>query len=203
MIETITQNVINVRIKNGDTYTVHLGGCTEIESAAESGLPSVGDKIYWKGIRYSEKKSAYSYRGYKVTCFWFAINISILRQYKDKNIYNFINLEMRIAPYNYFEATTKYKYSEIFHHNQLHAIIYFFYLCSPIISSLALPEGPFPITNTNLPILIPKSRLKNLFFLFTFSKTLFISKFAIILIPSNSRPRKEKIKRKRSTLYLK
>ena len=69
MIETITQNVINVRGKNGDTYTVHLGGCTEIESAVETGIPSIGDKIYWKGIRYSEGKSAHDYRGYKVTCF--------------------------------------------------------------------------------------------------------------------------------------
>lgn len=34
-IEEITKNVIQVQSKTGDRYTVHLGGCTKIESVAE------------------------------------------------------------------------------------------------------------------------------------------------------------------------
>ncbi len=40
--------MIVVRIDN-DEYTVHLGGCTQIDAAVANEIPEIGDKIYWKG----------------------------------------------------------------------------------------------------------------------------------------------------------
>ena len=67
VIASITQNVINVKDHNGDIYTVHLGGCTRLETARKSEIPEVGNEIIFKGRR--NKSGKRSYRGYHVTCY--------------------------------------------------------------------------------------------------------------------------------------
>lgn len=48
-IVDITKNVIEVSARNGDRYTVHLGGCTKLESITDRELPEKGSEIYFKG----------------------------------------------------------------------------------------------------------------------------------------------------------
>lgn len=42
-IKKITNNVVIVDCQNGEEYTVHLGGCTKLESATKHELPEIGD----------------------------------------------------------------------------------------------------------------------------------------------------------------
>ena len=67
-IESITRNVVNVKDKHGDSYTVHLGGCTRLEAATGRELPEIGDEVYWKGKHRRSGKSR-EYNGYHFTCY--------------------------------------------------------------------------------------------------------------------------------------
>lgn len=66
-IEDINKNVLTVLSKSGDRYTVHLGGCTRIESISDKEIPVKGSEIYFKGTERKDKH----YNGYHVTCYWF------------------------------------------------------------------------------------------------------------------------------------
>lgn len=67
-IESITRNVINVKDKHGDSYTVHLGGCTRLETATKKDIPAIGDEVYWKG---SKRRNGHrrEFNGYHFTCY--------------------------------------------------------------------------------------------------------------------------------------
>lgn len=65
-MDDITKNVIQVTSRTGDKYTVHLGGCTKIESVADKDLPEKGQDIYFKGF---ERKDNGHFNGYHVTCY--------------------------------------------------------------------------------------------------------------------------------------
>lgn len=67
-IVQVTRNFIVVRDSHNDEYTVHLGGCTRIETATEKDLPEIGDNIYFKG-RSRKTGGARHYNGYHVTCY--------------------------------------------------------------------------------------------------------------------------------------
>ena len=80
-IVSINSNFINVKAKTGDEYTVHLGGCTRIETVSqEKELPEVGDNIFFKG-RFKKHGSRREYNGYHLTCYW-----------SNQNLYLKINL---------------------------------------------------------------------------------------------------------------
>lgn len=50
VIVSINRNVIVVKEENtGETYTVHLSGCTRLETATVTELPAVGDSIHFRG----------------------------------------------------------------------------------------------------------------------------------------------------------
>lgn len=67
-IESITRNVINVKDKHGDSYTVHLGGCTRLETATKQNIPTIGDEVYWKGSKRINGKGR-EFNGYHFTCY--------------------------------------------------------------------------------------------------------------------------------------
>lgn len=48
-------------------YTVHLGGCTRLETATATELPEVGDFIHWKGNR--REGNNRHYNAFEATCY--------------------------------------------------------------------------------------------------------------------------------------
>lgn len=64
----VDRNVVDVRAKTGDEYTVHLGGCTRIETATEHEIPQVGDNIFFKG-KFRRTGAKKEYNGYHLTCY--------------------------------------------------------------------------------------------------------------------------------------
>lgn len=72
-VEDVTKNLIQVISKNGERYSVHLGGCTKIESIAEKELPEKGQDVYFKGFERKDQNGHYN--GYHLTCYWFTLSI--------------------------------------------------------------------------------------------------------------------------------
>lgn len=68
IIDSITGSTMRIKDKGGRGYTVHLGGCTKLETATSNNLPQVGDQVYWMGSPYAGKPSGH-YKGYHVTCY--------------------------------------------------------------------------------------------------------------------------------------
>ena len=67
-IVSINKNIISVKDKTNDVYSVHLGGCTRLESATGKDLPQIGDEVSWKGVK-RNNGSEREYNGYHCTCY--------------------------------------------------------------------------------------------------------------------------------------